>query len=90
MPELQPTLHKPVPMGARVRTPKHYLGEDKIGTVEGIAFRHIVFVYIVRLDEPIQTEYGEQRAIVIPGSELEGLDGTNWRIEVENLRCQPL
>ena len=46
---IQPALHKPVPIGARVIVPDHYLGEKGVtGTVAGIASTHIIFAYIVR------------------------------------------
>lgn len=78
----EPGLHKPVPMNARVRIPAHYIGKPATGTVVGIAMIHIVFCYIVLLDEPIDTEYGQQRALSIGGAELESEDGTaNWRLE---------
>lgn len=82
MPLSQPTLHKPVPMGQRVRVPKHYLGKDATGTVEGISFMHVIFVYIVRLDEPHPSEHGEIRCITVGGADLDSEDGlTNWRLE---------
>lgn len=78
----EPALHKAVPMQARVRFPELYLGPGKrnTGTVAGIAALHVIFTYIVLLDEPIKTEYGLTSAISIGGSELESEDGlTNWR-----------
>jgi hypothetical protein len=77
----QPTLHRPVPMGARVVVPEYYLGKPNItGTVAGIASLHIIFAYIVILDEEIDTEYGTQKAIVVNGPELVGVNGENWKL----------
>lgn len=76
-----PALHKHVPMFTRVRIPDHYLGRKATGTVVGIAALHVVFSYIVLLDEVIQSEYGPQRALVVGGAELVSEDGaTNWRL----------
>lgn len=80
----EPGLHKPVPMNARVRIPEHYLGRGKrdTGTVVGIAAIHVVFSYIILLDEPIETEYGQTRALSIGGAQLESEDGlTHWRLD---------
>lgn len=76
----QPTLHKPVPMNTRVVIPALYAGEERRGTVVGIAFVHVVFSYIVLLDEPVDTPYGSQRAITVPGGDLTGEDGSNWML----------
>jgi hypothetical protein len=71
---------QPVPMGTRVNIPPNYLGKPAKGTVAGIAQIHVVFQYIIILDEPyIDPSYGEMRAITVSGPELEGEDGTNWR-----------
>ncbi len=86
MSRYEPGLHKPVPMGARVRIPPHYVGKVATGTVIGIAALHVVFSYIILLDEPHPTEYGEIRALSIVGSELDSEDGsTNWRLTEEVL-----
>lgn len=77
----EPALHKSVPMGARVRVPPHYHGHVATGTVVGIASLHVVFIYIVLMDEPFPSEFGECRALTVGGSELESEDGTvNWRL----------
>lgn len=85
-PTFHPTLHKPVPMNSRVFIPDYYIIDEISdnqrrlgGTVVGIANIHVIFTYIVLLDEPIQTEYGEFKAVVVNGAELEAEDGTNWR-----------
>jgi hypothetical protein len=76
----EPGLHNPVPMNARVRIPSYYTGKVRTGTVVGVAAAHIIFSYIVLLDEPYQTEFGEVRALSIGGPELDSEDGTrNWR-----------
>lgn len=82
---LQPTLHKPVPMGSRVKVPKyfHSSSAELWGEVVGISFAHVIFGYIVLLDEPLETLYGPQKAVVVNGPELEGPDGTNWRLDNE-------
>lgn len=78
----EPTLHKPVPMGARVRVPPHFLGHTATGTVVGISFVHVVFSYIVLMDEPFPSEYGECRALCVGGAELDSEDGkSNWRLD---------
>lgn len=75
-----PTLHQPIPMETRVRVPKHYLGHEAVRTVVGISFMHVIFSYIVLLDEPISSGYGIQRATCVGGAELTSEDGlTNWR-----------
>ena len=75
------TLHKPLPMNSRVIIPSGYINDKEFhGTVVGISFLHIIFSYIVLLDNPVDTEYGEQRAVVVQGSALEGEDGSNWRL----------
>lgn len=79
---LEPTLHKPIPMDSRVIIPTGFSKLDRPlqGTVVGIAMCHVVFAYIVLLDEPITSEYGPQRALSVPGSALETPDGGNFRL----------
>lgn len=77
---LYPTLHKPVPMNTRVALPEEWLGRHVTGTVVGIASIHVVFQYIVLLDSPIVSEYGEQKAVVCGGPQLTCLKtGGDWR-----------
>lgn len=77
----EPTLHKPVPLESRVRLPFHYFGKEVKGTVVGISSMHVIFVYIVLLDEAQDSEFGKVRAVAVPGAELESEDGsTNWRL----------
>jgi len=80
-----PTLHKPVPMGVRVMIPDHYHNEGREvwGTVQGVALAHIIWTYIVVLDDPLTTPFGVVGAVVVPGSLLEGEDGINWRRDQE-------
>jgi hypothetical protein len=49
------------------------------GTVIGIASFHIIFIYIMLLDKPLQTPEGMVRAIAVPGVNLMGEDGTDFR-----------
>ena len=81
--KMNPTLHKPVPMYSRVKIPKRYHGldEDVIGTIVGVSSVHVIFTYIVYLDNELKSSFGSVRGIVVPGPELEGLDGTNWRLQ---------
>jgi len=79
----QPTLHKPIRMNSRVIVPEMYLGENRksySGTVVGISMQHVIFTYIVLLDEPSTYDGEEIKAIVVPGPDLRGADGTDWRI----------
>lgn len=77
----EPALHKPVPMNSRVRLPLQWTVREAKGTVVGISSMHVIFIYIVLLDEAIETEYGTCKAMACPGSELESEDGlTNWRL----------
>ena len=79
---IQPTLHKPIPMGAKVRVPDNYLGRPATGEVVGIASMHVIFIYIVLLDVPYEDkDYGTFRAITVQGSELSDLNGGNWKLE---------
>lgn len=78
---LQPSLHKPIPMNSRVVVPAHYLGKGVSGRVVGISSMHVIFIYIVLLDVPIDSEYGRMEAISVSGSELNGEDGKHWRLE---------
>lgn len=78
---LQPTLHKPVPLGTRVRVVGLSEAHPSItGEVAGIASCHVIFIYIILLDTPIVDGYGAHRAIPCSGTMLEGLDGTTWKL----------
>lgn len=80
---MTPTLHKPIPMGTRVVVPAGWCSTGPVtGTVEGIAFMHVIFGYIVVLDEPIQTEFGAQRAVAVTGPQLTGVNGEHWRLDM--------
>lgn len=78
-----PSMHKPIPLGTKVVIPKNsgYVSEDHTGEVVGISSQHIMFTYIVLLDEPIVNEYGINKAICVIGTQLENLDGSNFRLE---------
>lgn len=67
---LEPTLHKPIDLGTRVKIDPEYLKKEASGRVVGIAFRHVIFGYIVLLDVPFQDEYGTHEAISVIGSHL--------------------
>lgn len=77
-----PTMHKPIPMGTRVRLVKDsgFPNNLGMGEVVGIASMHVIFNYIVLFDEPFQTEYGTHRAISVMGTLLEKEDGSNFRL----------
>lgn len=79
---MQPSLHKPVPMNSRVVIPSYFHASKSpvLGTVVGISSMHVIFTYIVLLDEPIETEFGQMRAVVVNGAELTAEDGSDWRL----------
>lgn len=79
---LEPTFHKPIPMGTRVIIHTNFLGalEPNHGEVVGIASMHVFFMYIVLLDVPLKTEYGLQKAVAIPGMGLMGENGTSFEV----------
>jgi hypothetical protein len=83
----QPTLHRPVPLQTRVIVPENYLGQHRAtygGRVVGIASVHVMFMYIVLLDEPLMTDYGVTNAIVCDGANLKNEDGEYaWRLTFE-------
>lgn len=94
-----PSMHKPIPMGTRVRVPAGYACANEIvGTVVGISSWHVVFMYIVLLDEALDTDYGFQRAISVHGASLVSEDGSmNWKILPEqfeqylsDIHCSPI
>jgi hypothetical protein len=79
---MEPTLHLPVPMNSRVRIPDTFLGGKATGTVVGVAMEHVIFTYIVLLDESHQAPFGEIRAIVVPGPLLTSEDGlSDWKLK---------
>ena len=87
MPE--PAFHRPIPMESRVILPKYYSKERLLGTVVGVAYADVLFMYIVLLDKPIKFPAqttgpvftGPVRAVTVSGCELLAEDGTNWRID---------
>lgn len=86
---LQPTLHTPIPLQTRVLVPTHYVGKKVRGTVAGIASLHVIFTYIVILDEPIDHEQGVTTAITITGTDLMNLDGVyEWRLTNAELNAK--
>lgn len=75
-------MHKDIPLQTRVIVDAQYLGKDVTGTVGGIASMHVVFHYIVVLDEPHVFEDETYTAISVIGSHLKNLDGEfAWRLE---------
>ena len=83
-----PSMHREVPMGTRVIVPAGYASVAELkGTVVGIASMHIIFSYIVLLDEPAPSEYGDLRAVTVPGPQLSGENGENWRLEPNQWGC---
>lgn len=82
MSELKPGMHKSIPMGTKVIVPETYgLGKKVSGRVAGIASFHIIFHYIIILDKPIKAYNETWEAVVVPGTELESIDGKNWKLE---------
>lgn len=81
-----PTMHKPVPMGTRVRRPldrgtgyPHF-----VGTVVGIASCHVIYHYIVVIDQPIDVDNEMHSTISVPGTLLDSEDGVkNWLLPVQ-------
>lgn len=80
MERLMPTLHKPVPLQTRVRVHESYLGHEVRGTVAGIASQHVVFMYIIVLDEPHVFDGEAFTAITVVGSHLMNENGEfEWK-----------
>lgn len=75
----EPDLHKPVPMNARVIVPAYAGGGT--GTVVGISSYHMIFSYIVLLDNPIEKEDGPHQAFAVHGTDLVGVDGSDWKLD---------
>lgn len=73
---LQPTLHRPIPMSSRVIVSDGFLEKESSGTVVGIAYQHVIFGYVVLLDEPVFVNARNElhAAIVVPGSFLRVVD----------------
>lgn len=82
---MTPTMHRPIPMGVRVRPISgNGYPDGLVGEVVGISCMHVIFHYIVLLDRPIDTPEGSVRAISIPGPLLENESGTlDWRLQSE-------
>lgn len=69
-------------MNTPVTLPREWLGKSATGTVVGIASIHVVFQYIVLLDEPVESEFGQQRAVVCGGPQLtHAVTQENWRFQ---------
>ena len=79
----EPTMHKPIPIGTKVKTHESIAG-GVTGTVAGISFIHIIFGYIIILDKPYKdTPYGEVKAITVPGTLLYDMDGSDFSLDVK-------
>ena len=80
--KLEPTLHKPIPMNTRVRLDTSIYPGNILGTVIGISFQHVIFGYIVLLDEPITYMDDTFGAISVPGPQLWPIDPCvpDWHI----------
>ena len=78
-------------MNTPVTLPLEWLGKLATGTVVGIASIHVVFQYIVLLDEPTETEYGLQSAVVCGGPQLtHAVTQENWRFQSDEDRDEYL
>lgn len=74
--QLKPTLHEPFEVGDNIMV--HGTGSElvdgKTGEVAGIAWAHVIFSYIVILDEPITAPPNhpgkDWKAIAVPGGQL--------------------
>jgi hypothetical protein len=61
-----------------------WLGKPATGTVVGIASMHVIFHYIILLDEPHFSEGEYHRAVVCGGPQLESEDGSyDWKLPHE-------
>jgi hypothetical protein len=81
----QPTMHKPIKMGTRVRFKAGSVSTDlynrMTGEVQGVASMNVIFIYIVSVDVPFDIpELGLCKCIAVPGTSLEGEDGTSFEI----------
>lgn len=79
-----PTMHKPIPIGTRVKVIPGGLPDDIIdkvrGEIQGVASTNFFFVYILLLDEPIDVpDIGFCKCISMSGLMLEGEDGTSYQ-----------
>lgn len=86
MSRLTPSMHLPVPMQSRCRVDAQYLGKEALGIVAGIASCHVVFHYIIILDEPhVDLESGETfTAISVLGPHLMDESGKYaWRLTAQ-------
>lgn len=69
VPQLKPTLHPDYAVPSRVIVHPSMTGREMSGEIVGIATCHIIFTYIVLLDEPLQVPGYDKpwRAISVPG-----------------------
>jgi hypothetical protein len=54
--------------------------DGKNGTVYGISSEGVIFNYIVHLDSPVLVNGEMHLALSVPGTNLMGVDGTDYRL----------
>ena len=62
--------HTAIPMFSRVQIDSSVLADEPMGTVIGIASKHVIFMYIVQLDIAILVDGEFHTGITVPGSLL--------------------
>lgn len=67
----QPQLHAAIPMESRVQVDASIHLMAPTGTVIGVASMHVIFIYIVFLDQTLLIDDEWVRAITVPGSQLQ-------------------
>ncbi len=71
---LTPTLHAPIPMESKVKFREDAGLKElsgRTGRVVGIAFKHVIFAYVVLMDgPPIEVDGENHRAVCMLGSLL--------------------
>lgn len=78
---LKPSFHKEIPFGTRVKVKENALGTpcNLKGEIQGIASKHVFFMYIILLDDFYEdADYGKCKCVLIPGNLLEGEDGISF------------
>jgi len=85
-----PTMHKPIPVGTRVKVIPGGLPDDVInkvrGEIQGVVSTSFFYVYILLLDEPIDVpDIGFCKCISMSGLMLEGEDGTSYQNKIKTV-----
>lgn len=62
----KPALHEEFPMESRVEVINHK-GSSMSGVICGISQDGVIFSYIVKLNSPVETEFGSVGYITVPG-----------------------